>query len=105
MLHCILLSAKAPTQRQLTLGIVFTKDSIKDTKDASMAGARISQDKNNKTSTQDASSKRVHQVKSLKTMNVKGFVEPLKTKITLLWFFQVYYDKFHHAAFPEETYS
>jgi len=38
-------------------------------------------------------------------MNVKGFVEPLKTKITLLWFFQVYYDKFHHAAFPEETNS
>jgi len=64
-----------------------TKDSIKDTKDASMADARQSHDKSKKTSTQGASSMMVNQVKSQKTINVKCFIILSKTTLTLLWFF------------------
>ena len=75
-----------------------------------MAGASDSQDCNKKTGSQDASSVRVNQVmvdpvKFVKTINVKGFIVPLK-KISnsVVGFVKPYYDKLRRAPLSEEHY-
>jgi len=72
MLHSISLGAVTLRRGR---GNRLPKDSIKDTKGASVAGASKSQDKRKSSSSQDASSMRVHQgnvsqFKSLRTINV-----------------------------------